>query len=54
MSHPIPQARLDITLQTETDTSELDTELAKQEHSFTGFASQMWAYITIKQLISER
>uniref|UniRef100_A0A3Q3W9S6 VWFA domain-containing protein n=1 Tax=Mola mola TaxID=94237 RepID=A0A3Q3W9S6_MOLML len=47
-------ARLDIALQTEADITELDTELAKQEHSFTGFARQMWAYITIKQLISER
>uniref|UniRef100_A0A4W6D8A4 Inter-alpha-trypsin inhibitor heavy chain 2 n=1 Tax=Lates calcarifer TaxID=8187 RepID=A0A4W6D8A4_LATCA len=33
---------------------ELDMELAKQQHSFTGFARQMWAYLTIKQLISER
>uniref|UniRef100_A0A7N8Y617 Inter-alpha-trypsin inhibitor heavy chain 2 n=1 Tax=Mastacembelus armatus TaxID=205130 RepID=A0A7N8Y617_9TELE len=32
----------------------LDTELAKQQHSFNGFARQMWAYITIKQLISDR
>uniref|UniRef100_A0A8C9ZLU7 Inter-alpha-trypsin inhibitor heavy chain 2 n=1 Tax=Sander lucioperca TaxID=283035 RepID=A0A8C9ZLU7_SANLU len=39
---------------TEGDYAELDTELAKQQHSFTGFARQMWAYITIKQLISER
>uniref|UniRef100_A0A8C9ZLL7 Inter-alpha-trypsin inhibitor heavy chain 2 n=1 Tax=Sander lucioperca TaxID=283035 RepID=A0A8C9ZLL7_SANLU len=46
-------ARLDITLETEGDYAELDTELAKQQHSFTGFARQMWAYITIKQLISE-
>uniref|UniRef100_A0A4W6D707 Inter-alpha-trypsin inhibitor heavy chain 2 n=1 Tax=Lates calcarifer TaxID=8187 RepID=A0A4W6D707_LATCA len=37
-----------------TDTAELDMELAKQQHSFTGFARQMWAYLTIKQLISER
>uniref|UniRef100_A0A7N8XBQ2 Inter-alpha-trypsin inhibitor heavy chain 2 n=1 Tax=Mastacembelus armatus TaxID=205130 RepID=A0A7N8XBQ2_9TELE len=28
--------------------------LAKQQHSFNGFARQMWAYITIKQLISDR
>lgn len=34
--------------------AELDAELAKQEHSFTGFARQMWAYITVKQLLSER
>ncbi|CAG5927326.1 unnamed protein product [Menidia menidia] len=47
-------ARLDITLMTETDVTELDGELAKQQHSFTGFARQMWAYLTIKQLISER
>lgn len=48
------QARLDITLETEADLSELDAALAQQEHSFTGFASQMWAYITIRQLIAER
>uniref|UniRef100_A0A3B4Z2U0 Inter-alpha-trypsin inhibitor heavy chain 2 n=1 Tax=Stegastes partitus TaxID=144197 RepID=A0A3B4Z2U0_9TELE len=47
-------ARLDITLETDADTTELDAELAKQQHSFTGFARQMWAYLTIKQLISER
>ncbi|XP_049423182.1 inter-alpha-trypsin inhibitor heavy chain H2 [Epinephelus fuscoguttatus] len=47
-------ARLDITLETEGDMSELDMELAKQQHSFTGFARQLWAYITIKQLLSER
>lgn len=54
LSRPVLQARLDITLETDADTAELDTELAKQQHSFTGFARQMWAYITIKQLISER
>ncbi|XP_004570045.1 inter-alpha-trypsin inhibitor heavy chain H2 isoform X1 [Maylandia zebra] len=47
-------ARLDIILETDADTTELDAELAKQQHSFTGFARQMWAYLTIKQLISER
>ncbi|XP_029969327.1 inter-alpha-trypsin inhibitor heavy chain H2 [Salarias fasciatus] len=47
-------ALLDITMETEADTTELDQELAKQQHSFTGFARQMWAYLTIKQLISER
>uniref|UniRef100_A0A7N8Y473 Inter-alpha-trypsin inhibitor heavy chain 2 n=1 Tax=Mastacembelus armatus TaxID=205130 RepID=A0A7N8Y473_9TELE len=47
-------ASLDVTVETETDTTELDTELAKQQHSFNGFARQMWAYITIKQLISDR
>ncbi|KAK5876672.1 hypothetical protein CesoFtcFv8_026004 [Champsocephalus esox] len=47
-------ARMDVTFETEGDFTELDTELAKQQHSFTGFARQMWAYITVKQLISER
>ncbi|XP_034529761.1 inter-alpha-trypsin inhibitor heavy chain H2 [Notolabrus celidotus] len=47
-------ARLDLTVHTESDLSELDQELAKQQHSFTGFAKQLWAYITVKQLISER
>ncbi|XP_041636801.1 inter-alpha-trypsin inhibitor heavy chain H2 [Cheilinus undulatus] len=47
-------ARLDIRLETEADTMELDQELAKQQHSFTGFAKQLWAYMTVKQLISER
>lgn len=52
--HFVLQARLDIMLETDADTTELDAELAKQQHSFTGFARQMWAYLTIKQLISER
>lgn len=45
---------MDLTLETETDMSSLDQELAKQQHSFMGFAKQMWAYMTTKQLISER
>jgi len=48
------QARMDLNLETEGDFTELDTELSKQQHSFTGFARQMWAYITVKQLFSER
>ncbi|XP_026217407.1 inter-alpha-trypsin inhibitor heavy chain H2 [Anabas testudineus] len=47
-------ARLDIRMDTGADIAELDTELVKHQHSFTGFARQMWAYITIKQLISDR
>ncbi|XP_077449740.1 inter-alpha-trypsin inhibitor heavy chain H2 [Stigmatopora argus] len=47
-------ALLDITLETEVDTSELDEALAKQQHSFTGFARQMWAYMSIKQMMGER
>ncbi|XP_068162662.1 inter-alpha-trypsin inhibitor heavy chain H2 [Antennarius striatus] len=47
-------SQMDITLETDASITELDMELAKQEHSFTGFARQMWAYITIKQLIADR
>ncbi|XP_058479584.1 inter-alpha-trypsin inhibitor heavy chain H2 [Solea solea] len=47
-------AGLDLTLHTETEMSQLDVELMKQQHAFTGFARQMWSYIKIKQLISER
>lgn len=55
LPHPLSlQAQMDINLQMETDLMELDSALARQEHSFTGFARQMWAYITVRQLISER
>ncbi|KAK7891843.1 hypothetical protein WMY93_023806 [Mugilogobius chulae] len=47
-------ANLDLTLETETDTAELDERLATLHHSFPGFARQLWAYITIKQLLGER
>ncbi|KAJ3612518.1 hypothetical protein NHX12_020793 [Muraenolepis orangiensis] len=47
-------ASLDLTLQTDTEIGELDAKLALQQHSFTGFARQMWAYITVNQLITER
>uniref|UniRef100_H3D523 Inter-alpha-trypsin inhibitor heavy chain 2 n=1 Tax=Tetraodon nigroviridis TaxID=99883 RepID=H3D523_TETNG len=47
-------ARLDVSLQTDADAAELDAELARQEHSFTGFARQLWAYVTVKQLLSDR
>ncbi|KAG7265625.1 hypothetical protein CRUP_023126 [Coryphaenoides rupestris] len=47
-------ASMDLTLQTEAEMDELDTKLAGQQHSFTGFARQMWAYITVNQLIAER
>lgn len=47
-------ARMDLTLEADTDTTLLDTELAKLQHAFTGFAKQLWAYLTIKQLISDR
>ncbi|XP_062339043.1 inter-alpha-trypsin inhibitor heavy chain H2 [Osmerus eperlanus] len=47
-------ARLDLSLETEADCLELDSILAQQQHSFTGFARQMWAYITVNQLLAER
>ncbi|CAL8385313.1 unnamed protein product [Gadus morhua 'NCC'] len=47
-------ASMDLTLETETEIGELDAKLAGQQHSVTGFARQMWAYITVNQLISER
>ncbi|KAM4711671.1 inter-alpha-trypsin inhibitor heavy chain H2 [Anableps anableps] len=47
-------ANLQLILETEADITELDMELAKQQHAFTGFARQMWAYLTIKQLLRER
>uniref|UniRef100_A0AAR2KND1 Inter-alpha-trypsin inhibitor heavy chain 2 n=1 Tax=Pygocentrus nattereri TaxID=42514 RepID=A0AAR2KND1_PYGNA len=47
-------ATMDLTLVTEADLQELDTLLSQQQHSFAGFASRMWAYITINQLLAER
>ncbi|KAL2102608.1 hypothetical protein ACEWY4_001776 [Coilia grayii] len=47
-------ATMDLTLQAETDIDELDPILNQQPHSVTGFARQMWAYITINQLLAER
>ncbi|XP_039617253.1 inter-alpha-trypsin inhibitor heavy chain H2 [Polypterus senegalus] len=36
------------------DGSDLDDILAKQKHALPGFARQLWAYITIRQLLAER
>ncbi|XP_072530252.1 inter-alpha-trypsin inhibitor heavy chain H2 [Salminus brasiliensis] len=47
-------ATMDLSLETESDLQELDTLLSQQQHSFTGFARQMWAYITVNQLLAER
>uniref|UniRef100_A0AAY4E1P2 Inter-alpha-trypsin inhibitor heavy chain 2 n=1 Tax=Denticeps clupeoides TaxID=299321 RepID=A0AAY4E1P2_9TELE len=45
----------DITLlEAESDLQEMDTWLSQHEHSFSGFARQMWAYITINQLLAQR
>lgn len=47
-------ATMDLTIETEADLQELDIMLSQQQHSFTGFARQMWAYITVNQLLAER
>ncbi|KAF4079575.1 hypothetical protein AMELA_G00179680 [Ameiurus melas] len=47
-------ATIDLTIDTEEDLQELDTLLSQHEHSFAGFARQMWAYITVNQLLAER
>uniref|UniRef100_A0AAY4E1Y3 Inter-alpha-trypsin inhibitor heavy chain 2 n=1 Tax=Denticeps clupeoides TaxID=299321 RepID=A0AAY4E1Y3_9TELE len=39
---------------TKSDLQEMDTWLSQHEHSFSGFARQMWAYITINQLLAQR
>uniref|UniRef100_A0A8C4SE56 Inter-alpha-trypsin inhibitor heavy chain 2 n=1 Tax=Erpetoichthys calabaricus TaxID=27687 RepID=A0A8C4SE56_ERPCA len=36
------------------DNLDLDDILAKQKHALPGFARQLWAYITIRQLLAER
>lgn len=45
---------MDLNIQTEADILELDSELSTHQHSFPGFARQMWAYITVNQLLAER
>ncbi|XP_059367396.1 inter-alpha-trypsin inhibitor heavy chain H2 [Carassius carassius] len=47
-------ANMDLNIQTEADIQELDSVLGTHQHSFTGFARQMWAYITVNQLLAER
>ncbi|KAK0144713.1 Inter-alpha-trypsin inhibitor heavy chain H2 [Merluccius polli] len=47
-------ASLDLTLTTEAEIGELDAKLASMQHAFPGFARQMWAYITVNQLIAQR
>ncbi|KAA0721135.1 Inter-alpha-trypsin inhibitor heavy chain H2 [Triplophysa tibetana] len=47
-------ANMDLHIQTKADIKELDLELNSQQHSFPGFARQMWAYITVNQLLAER
>ncbi|KAF4114531.1 inter-alpha-trypsin inhibitor heavy chain H2 [Onychostoma macrolepis] len=47
-------ANMDLNIQTEADIGELDSVLGTHQHSFPGFARQMWAYITVNQLLAER
>uniref|UniRef100_A0AAY4E170 Inter-alpha-trypsin inhibitor heavy chain 2 n=1 Tax=Denticeps clupeoides TaxID=299321 RepID=A0AAY4E170_9TELE len=47
-------ATMDLSLEAESDLQEMDTWLSQHEHSFSGFARQMWAYITINQLLAQR
>uniref|UniRef100_A0A8C1ILM0 Inter-alpha-trypsin inhibitor heavy chain 2 n=1 Tax=Cyprinus carpio TaxID=7962 RepID=A0A8C1ILM0_CYPCA len=47
-------ANMDLNIQTEADIRELDSVLGTHQHSFSGFARQMWAYITVNQLLAER
>lgn len=53
VSCPI-KATIDLNIETEADLHELDTLLSQHQHSFAGFARQMWAYITVNQLLAER
>ncbi|XP_036373435.1 inter-alpha-trypsin inhibitor heavy chain H2 [Megalops cyprinoides] len=46
--------KMDLSLQTEADCQKLDSLLSHHSHSFAGFGRQMWAYITINQLLAER
>ncbi|MBN3278728.1 ITIH2 inhibitor, partial [Polyodon spathula] len=45
---------MDLSLQAEADVHELDEILALQRHVNPGFARQLWAYITVNQLLAER
>ncbi|MCJ8743223.1 hypothetical protein PDJAM_G00091400 [Pangasius djambal] len=47
-------ATIDLNIETEADLQELDALLSQHQHSFAGFARQMWAYITVNQLLAER
>nr|XP_015207837.1 PREDICTED: inter-alpha-trypsin inhibitor heavy chain H2 [Lepisosteus oculatus] len=47
-------AEMDLQLLTETDIHKLDELLALGSHTYPDFAKQLWAYITINQLLAER
>ncbi|KAK2892633.1 hypothetical protein Q8A67_012621 [Cirrhinus molitorella] len=47
-------ANMDLNIQIEADITELDSVLSTHQHSLTGFARQMWAYMTVNQLMAER
>ncbi|XP_067915616.1 inter-alpha-trypsin inhibitor heavy chain H2 isoform X2 [Heterodontus francisci] len=44
----------DLMFQVDAPTDELDKILAKQKYVLSDFAKQLWAYLTINQLLSER
>lgn len=45
---------MDLNIETDADLQEIDKLLSQQQHSFAGFARQIWAYITVNQLLAER
>ncbi|KAK1169050.1 hypothetical protein AOXY_G9978 [Acipenser oxyrinchus oxyrinchus] len=45
---------MDLSLQAEADVHELDEILALQRYVNPGFARQLWAYMTVNQLLAER
>ncbi|KAG7320253.1 hypothetical protein KOW79_016106 [Hemibagrus wyckioides] len=47
-------ANIDLNIETDADLHELDALLSQNQHSLAGFARQMWAYITVNQLLAER
>ncbi|KAK3517366.1 hypothetical protein QTP70_004686 [Hemibagrus guttatus] len=47
-------AAIDLNIETDAELHELDALLSQNQHSFAGFARQMWAYITVNQLLAER
>lgn len=48
------KSTIDLNIETEADLQEIDALLSQHQHSFAGFARQMWAYITVNQLLAER
>ncbi|MBN3302820.1 ITIH2 inhibitor, partial [Amia calva] len=47
-------AWMEMTFNVDANVNELDEVLASQANVYSGFAKQLWAYITIKQLMADR